>query len=264
MGHHLLQPNGLLPMTRPVLKNPTVIAPSLLAANFGHFHRDAERIVRSQAEWMHLDIMDGHFVPNLSFGPDVVKSLRPHSNLFFDVHLMCSKPDILLKPFVSSGADSITIHIELGKRRVEDLIWQIRSLNKKVGLAINPPSSIHDVEPLLESIDLLLIMTVNPGFGGQSFIEETLPKIQQANRWREEQNLGFRIQVDGGINDKTGALCAREGADTFVSGSHLFKQRNMRFAVKRLRHACHEASEFYGRMNEAALPSDPVPQSHLL
>ena len=251
-------------MSQTASRNPVIIAPSLLAATFGYLSRDSERVTRSQAEWLHLDIMDGHFVPNLSFGPDVVKSLRPQMNLFFDVHLMCSKPDILLKPFVSSGADSITIHVELGERRVDDLIWQIRSLNKKVGLAINPPTSIHDVTPFLDKIDLLLIMTVNPGFGGQSFIEETLPKIQQANRWREERKLKFRIQVDGGINDKTGALCAREGADTFVSGSHLFKQRNMRYAVKRLRRACHEASELYGRKLDASKPNTPIPQPHLL
>jgi ribulose-phosphate 3-epimerase len=218
-----------------------IVAPSLLAADFGFFRRECERVDRSGTPWLHLDIMDGHFVPNLSFGSDVVNALRPHTNLFFDVHLMCSKPDILLQSFATSGADSITIHVELG-RRVEDLIWQIRSLKKKVGLAINPPTHIEDVEPYLDKVDLLLIMTVNPGFGGQSFIEETLPKIQQVSRWKSERQLPLRIQVDGGINERTGALCAREGADTFVSGSHLFRQRNMKLAVRRLRIACEEAA----------------------
>jgi ribulose-phosphate 3-epimerase len=235
-------------MRRPsTSETQVIIAPSLLAADFGFFQRETERVARSDAEWLHLDIMDGHFVPNLSFGPDVVEALRPRSSLFFDVHLMCSKPDILLQPFAIAGADAITIHVELG-RRVEDLIWQIRSLKKNVGLAVNPPTSIDDVQPYLDKIDLLLIMTVNPGFGGQSFIEETLPKIQQAYRWKQEQGLSFRIQVDGGINQRTGGLCAQEGADTFVSGSHLFRQRNMKFAVRALRKACSEASSYGAHM----------------
>ncbi|MEC8719922.1 MAG: ribulose-phosphate 3-epimerase, partial [Verrucomicrobiota bacterium] len=144
-------------MRRPsTSETQVIIAPSLLAADFGFFQRETERVARSDAEWLHLDIMDGHFVPNLSFGPDVVEALRPRSSLFFDVHLMCSKPDILLQPFAIAGADAITIHVELG-RRVEDLIWQIRSLKKNVGLAVNPPTSIEDVQPYLDKIDLLLI-----------------------------------------------------------------------------------------------------------
>ena len=132
-------------MRRPsTSETQVIIAPSLLAADFGFFQRETERVARSDAEWLHLDIMDGHFVPNLSFGPDVVEALRPRSSLFFDVHLMCSKPDILLQPFAIAGADAITIHVELG-RRVEDLIWQIRSLKKNVGLAVNPTTSIDSV-----------------------------------------------------------------------------------------------------------------------
>ena len=180
-------------------------------------------------------------MPNISFGPDVLRAVRPHFSRFADVHLMCTKPEILLEPFAKAGADSITIHVELGEQ-VTPLIWKIRALQRKVGLALNPPTNIASVKPFLAQVDLVLIMTVNPGFGGQSFIEECVPKIQQVAAWRKELGLNFRIEVDGGINDVTGLECARAGADTFVSGSFLFKKRNLGQAVRALRSQLQRAS----------------------
>jgi len=180
-------------------------------------------------------------VPNISFGPQVVKAIRPLTKLFFDVHLMCSKPEILFEAFAKAGADEMIIHVELGDQ-IPSLIQNIKALGKKVGLAVNPPTEISSVEPYLDQIDLLLVMTVNPGFGGQEFIREGLSKIRQVAAWRREKNLSYRISVDGGINNETGADCARAGADTFVAGTSLFGAIDMKSAVSQLRQIVSDAA----------------------
>ena len=192
-----------------------IIAPSLLAADFGRFAKETVRVEKAGAKWQ------------------VARTIRPMTKMFFDVHLMCSRPEILLEPFAKAGANQINIHVELGDQ-ITPLFWKIRSLGMKVGLAINPPTAIGLLHPYIGQVDSLLIMTVNPGFGGQEFIHETLPKIQQAYAWREENKLSYRIGVDGGINFTTAAECARAGADTFISGTGLFGQRSLKAAIKKM------------------------------
>lgn len=205
------------------MPNQLLIAPSILAGNhaaLGESLADAESTAGVQ--WIHLDIMDGHFVPNLTFGPQTVADLRPRSQLFFDTHLMLDNPHEFIEPFAKAGSQNITIHVEPSYPIAETLA-ELKKLGVGAGICVNPGTPAAAIEPFLEQIDLVLVMTVQPGFGGQSFREDMLPKIKQIRQWRDTRGLGFRIQVDGGVNLETGRLCAEAGADTFVAGTAFFK-----------------------------------------
>ena len=193
-----------------------IISPSLLAADFSKLREEIAEVEKFGAEYLHLDVMDGNFVPNISYGAPVISSLRKHSNLVFDVHLMVNEPDYLIKDF-AQFSDIITVHAEAVKH-LNRTIQLIKSFGKKVGVALNPSTPLDILKYELKNIDMVLIMTVNPGFGGQKFIPEMLPKIKELRNLAPE----IDIQVDGGINDKTGKLAVQAGANILVAGSYIF------------------------------------------
>ncbi|HES3538671.1 TPA: ribulose-phosphate 3-epimerase [Streptococcus pyogenes] len=212
------------------------IAPSILAADYANFASELARIEETDAEYVHIDIMDGQFVPNISFGADVVASMRKHSKLVFDCHLMVVDPERYVEAFAQAGVDIMTIHTE-STRHIHGALQKIKAAGMKAGVVINPGTPATALEPLLDLVDQVLIMTVNPGFGGQAFISECLEKVATVAKWRDEKGLSFDIEVDGGVDNKTIRACYEAGANVFVAGSYLFKASDLVSQVQTLRTA---------------------------
>lgn len=202
-----------------------IIAPSLLSMDFTQTLKQLNEIKESQATWLHFDVMDGHFVPNLSFGPDICKQVRKHSDLFMDVHIMVSDPSYFSDVFIEAGADLITFHLEAcqSEEEVLSIIKKIHDKGIKVGLTIKPATDVKDLLPFMDKIDLVLIMSVNPGYGGQSFIPSALDKIAFLRQYIDENKLSCLIEVDGGINAETAQWVLDAGVDVLVAGSYIFK-----------------------------------------
>ena len=201
------------------------ISPSILSADFSQLGNEIKRLEQGGADMIHVDVMDGHFVPNLTIGPTVIKSLRKYTNLPFDVHLMIDPVHRYIKDYSDAGADIITFHPE-ATENVLETINLIKSLNKKVGISLNPKTEIKVAKEYLDKIDLVLIMSVYPGFGGQKFIDDVVQKIKDLDKIREESNLNFKIEIDGGINFKTSIIAIEAGVDILVSGTTIFKENN--------------------------------------
>ncbi|MDR0820328.1 MAG: ribulose-phosphate 3-epimerase [Endomicrobium sp.] len=210
-----------------------IIAPSILSADFAALKYYLKMIEESGSEWVHIDVMDGHFVPNITVGPVVVKSLRKETELFFDVHLMITNPEEYWRKFKEAGADLITFHSEISTEK-KKLVEDIRSSGIKAGISIKPRTSVSEIEALLPYLNLVLIMTVEPGFGGQSFMDDMVSKIKVLRKIIDENNYDCLIEVDGGINSRTASICIDAGADALVSGSYIFAAENPAEAVKSL------------------------------
>ncbi|WEV60541.1 ribulose-phosphate 3-epimerase [Streptococcaceae bacterium ESL0729] len=197
------------------------IAPSILSADFGNFERDVKILEEAGADYIHIDVMDGHFVDNLTFGAGVVKALRKSTRLVFDCHLMVENPDSYVEEFAEAGADILSVHVE-ATNHIHGTLQKIKKAGLKAGIVINPGTPVELINPVLSMVDQVLVMTVNPGFGGQKFIPECLTKVALLKKLRDEDGYSYDIQVDGGVDDKTIKLCQNAGANVFVAGSYVF------------------------------------------
>lgn len=213
----------------------TIVAPSILAADFARLGEELRSIEAAGADWAHIDIMDGHFVPNLTFGPPIVSMIRPVSNLYFDVHLMVEAPDKLIPALASAGAQRLTVHAEACVH-LHRTLTQIKELGMQAGIALNPHTPLSVLEYMLDEIDLVLVMTINPGFGGQSFLPSMLPKLRQLREMLARHGRDdIHVQVDGGINAETAALVREAGANSLVAGTYVFGHADRAAAIASLR-----------------------------
>ncbi|AIY05897.1 ribulose-phosphate 3-epimerase [Planococcus sp. PAMC 21323] len=216
------------------------IAPSILAADFAKLGEEVLEVEKAGADWIHVDVMDGHFVPNISFGAIVLNAIRPLTKLPMDVHLMIENPDLYIEEFAKAGADYITVHVEACPH-LHRTIQLIRSFGVKPGVVLNPHTPIETIQHILEDIDLVLFMTVNPGFGGQKFIHSVVPKVKQLSDIIKEKELSIEIEIDGGINEETIVACAKAGATVFVAGSAIYSKKDRTQALQAIRKAGEEA-----------------------
>ncbi len=210
------------------------IAPSVLSADFAYMSDQIQDAEKGGADWIHLDIMDGHFVPNITFGPFIIKSLRKLTNLTFDAHLMIENADLYLEDFKNAGVDQLTVHYEACPH-LWSTIDKIHSLGLKAGVTLNPATPVSLIEPVLHKVELVLVMTVEPGFGGQKFIPEMLEKIQHLYQFKVMNGLDYHIQVDGGIDKETAPLVVNAGADVLVAGSAIFNNKDIKAAIDNLK-----------------------------